>query len=81
MIRVNDVVSMQNARQMQCFVGKSYKGEMAVRQNRDKIEAIQHLNVAIDKLKSAVNRGDLEAENLLGKLFFHRVLGRNGVKC
>jgi hypothetical protein len=43
------------------------------------MDAIHHLNIAIDKLKLAVQHGDEKSEKILGKLWFHRVLNKGGV--
>lgn len=82
MIRVNDIIALQNSKHVQCLIGtKVFKGTMATREDRDRLDAVHHLNVAIDKLKLAVQHGDEKAEKLLGGLWFHRVLNRGGVRC
>lgn len=82
MIRVNDIIALQNSRHVQCLCGdKMFKGKMATREDRDRVDAIRHLNTAVDKLKLAVTHGDEEAEKILSSLWFHRVLNKRGVRC
>ncbi len=80
MIRVNDIVALQNSRHIQCLTGANgFKGSMATKEDKDRMDAIHHLNIAIDKLKLAVQHGDEKSEKILSKLWFHRVLNKGGV--
>lgn len=82
MIRVNDIVAIQNSRHVQCLIGaKEFKGSMATKEDKNLIEAMRHLNVAVDKLKIAVKNGNQKSEDLLSKLWFHRILSKGGVRC
>lgn len=63
MISVNDIISLQNSRHIQCLCGtKGFKGSMATKEDKDRIDAMHHLNIAIDKLKTAVQHGDEKSE-------------------
>lgn len=82
MIRVNDIVALQNSRHVQCLIGsKGFKGSMATKENKDRLDAVHHLNIAVDKLKAAVQNGDEKSEKMLSSLWFHRILNKGGVSC
>lgn len=82
MISVNDIISLQNSRHIQCLCGtKGFKGNMATKEDKDRIDAMHHLNIAVDKLKLAVKHGDAKSEKILSKLWFHRILNKGGVRC
>ena len=80
MVRVDDIIALQNSRHIQCLIGsKVFKGNMATKEDKDMLDALHHLNIAVNKLKLAVKHGDEKAESSLSKLWFHRVLNRRGM--
>lgn len=82
MIRVNDIIALQNSRHIQCLCGtKGFKGSMATKEDKNLIEAMHHLNVAVGKLKIAVKNGNQKSEELLSKFWFHRILSKGGLQC
>jgi hypothetical protein len=81
-MKLNDIIAARKSKYAHSiFKDRMFKGEMATREDKDLVSAIQHLNVAVDKLKSAASHGDEKAERLLGGMWFHRVLNKGGVRC